>query len=1165
MITREEVQRWKASKQPQTGLITRESVQAWKAKRQGMGVSEPQASLSQAAPAALPIRTPFNRDLEPESQVSTTYTAPDFNEPRKPRDYRLVPGLTEKLFGPPQERLTAENRPEVPRAGRFLANAALGVSDFARVPFQAVEDPVGMVPGLVKFPWESLIKPAMEGMFKPLLGPLGMPQDEAEAEAAQKTLEHHPLEAIAAAGMVGKIPLPRRGRTSPTEPVATNVPKAAPKGAPEKGTNVPELSTRPPAEEAQVAKAQEGQKAQEVGKEPWEMTRGEWDNRVTVAFREGKQSQPPEITQAVRDTHKTHVQQALSEGKSVSPKVLADYPDLRPVRHTAQTVPAQMGRKAPVAPVGETSAKAKRIAKSIPLVELRKRNPEYIDQISNPDGTITVYRNTGLGGSTQIEPNDYVSIRKGYARGLRAGGAVVSAKIPIEDLRLSTGMDATVKGELFYVPRDGMAAPAQMGTKAPTLQEYIKEQSSLSPRDVEILTQLRDSKSLPGEIYVKPERLGISAKELRDLRKGELIDPGTPTLSIEGRLELLKAEGVDPWEGLSNSFTKAYNAKYPPAQMGRKAPVAPVGETLPPKAPGAAKAPKAAPAKAEKAETAKAEPDVIGLKRAETDRLRQELELEPATPVKKRAWQRASDDADALGLVDRAPEVANDVLKTGRAMTDSEYAGLVRKVDALDKERMSLVDKAVELQDAGDVRGAEGARSRAREILDQQEHLMDASDKSGTGGARGMSIRRAMLNRESLRLVDVVRQARAAKGATLTVEENAHLNKITKEARDAVKAYEEELATTKAKLAESERLLAERIATREVKKATITRKAAGRREKILAERADIKKKIEAMGYRVNDITGVSAEGSYLVGRLAVNYIKEGAVNLNEVVQKVLADLPDLTEQDVWRALNARNPRLQKRARSVAVRRVNELKTQARLLVDLEKAETGVFEARPGIPKNKSAEIRGLQKQLRELRNAAYKAGNTEMQSGLLERTINKINEVQDQLENYYRAIKKKQTIPSADVQAARQKLAEIRKAMRTEDALSDLQEQMRTNQFRIPEKPIQKQLPPQLERRQVELKMARQKVRGAIREMTPKGKGPKRWLDETASFTRAAKATADMSGTLRQGLVLVAAQPGKAMLNFGRTFKATFSKYEAAKIDNAIRSVEHQWVRDRAG
>lgn len=558
------------------------------------------------------------------------------------------------------------------------------------------------------------------------------------------------------------------------------------------------------------------------------------------------------------------------------------------------------------------------------------------------------------------------------------------------------------------------------------------------------------------------------------------------------------------------------------------------------------------------------EEGVVGIKNAEVERIRAdfpELETMPE-PQRKSMWQ-SLEEAKIDGADKRALDIADDVAASKRPLESKEVGGLVLKHTELLNEYEAATKTISDLIERGNTKGAEIETARRAAILENIDKVQQAATYGGTEQARAFQLRKAMINRESMELAPIMERARTAKGKPLTVEETAKIEKLAADYKAVEGKLKEVEAAHDKLLAEQEKIVAERVAEQLSKKATITTKAARSRAKLQAERADIKKQLEAIGYRVNDITGVTAEGSYLIGRLAVNYIREGAVNLNEVVQKVLADIPEITERDVWKALNERDPKRQKAVRSETQKRVDLLKKQARLLDDIKSAEEGVFAKRPGISKNRPLEIRRLQAQLTKLRREAYRQGNNDLQSGVLERTIFRINEAQDMLANQYRATKKGKTIPSEEVAEARKKLQEIRTLMRTQDRLADLNEQLRTGDFKIKTPETVKEAPRELEQARIQVKKAKTQVQQAIEDMRPWD--TKKAIGEVIHTQRTLKATGDISFTFRQLVVPALGHPFKTAKFSVRALKAMFSENRGALIDSQIRNRPTNYLGEKAG
>ncbi len=549
--------------------------------------------------------------------------------------------------------------------------------------------------------------------------------------------------------------------------------------------------------------------------------------------------------------------------------------------------------------------------------------------------------------------------------------------------------------------------------------------------------------------------------------------------------------------------------------------------------------------------------DVLGLNLEGNARLRLAAELRELPPDVVRGFKATVDQAKAEGKSASALETANEVLVSKRPITGTEHVGMVIKAIDLKKEYNAAIKENSALLDAGDIAGADIARTRANIIMDNIDRLTEGTKSGRREAARTLGIGRIMLDMETYDIASVTQRAQASKGKRLSPKETEKIEKIVAEhsvlqdqLKQAEVAYEQLLV-------ERDRLAAENITRVETGKQRI--KSTKAIENILAERGDLKTQLADMGYRVNDITGVTAEGAYLVGKLAVNYIKEGVRTLPDVVARVQRDIPVLTERDVYKSIIAKDPKRQAQARTETTKRIADLKTQADLLLKIEKAEEGVFD----LPKGKTprvAEVRVLQKRLTDLRSQAYKSG---MHPSRMEQAFKTINELQDQLANYYRPIRQKTPIETQDLASAKVKIRDLRRELAVENDLMNLNEQLRTGDFVIKEPIPPREIPLSLEQKQIALKRARRQIRVAIDEMAP-------WTGrkvtaEVINTLRTLKATADMSATLRQGLVLSVRRPIMATKAFGKSFKAFFRENAAERVDNAIRSAPHHYLREKSG
>lgn len=160
---------------------------------------------------------------------------------------------------------------------------------------------------------------------------------------------------------------------------------------------------------------------------------------------------------------------------------------------------------------------------------------------------------------------------------------------------------------------------------------------------------------------------------------------------------------------------------------------------------------------------------------------------------------------------------------------------------------------------------------------------------------------------------------------------------------------------------------------------------------------------------------------------------------------------------------------------------------------------------------------------------AYK---TLQESSRLERAVRTVNELQDLLANHARALKEGKPEVPAEVAALREKAQELRRVMRTEDTLTDLQHQLETGDFKHTVTPFVEPISPEVERMQIAVKRARRDIRMAIEEMRPKTKLQR--VESGLNFLRTMKATADVSYALRQGAASVPAGPDSRPRRSGR-------------------------------
>lgn len=543
--------------------------------------------------------------------------------------------------------------------------------------------------------------------------------------------------------------------------------------------------------------------------------------------------------------------------------------------------------------------------------------------------------------------------------------------------------------------------------------------------------------------------------------------------------------------------------------------------------------------------------NIVDLRKEEGAAIRRRLGLDKLPEVERKSFPESWDQASREGLADKAIDIARSANEEGRAMTDAEHAGAVQKALELEDAIKDTRDRGYEAAKAGNDAGVVFEMSRSMSLLEEYNALTEAADLSGTAAGRSLSIRRLRGDLDTFDVAHILQEARKHKGSKLTERDVERFSEMGREMEELTRENKRLTAEEVKRQEEIAAKEASEVLEIETKKAGIREKATVAKEKILKERDQIKAELRKLGYRANvSVSLIPPDALYQIGRLAANYIKEGAVSLDEVARLVIADVPGLTKRDVYDALNTRNPKAQSRARSAAEKRVANIKRQARLMSQIEDIKNGIDTPTAKRPAGASSgEVRALQDTLRQLRHELYKG---QIESARAERAIQQINKLQDQLDNHYREIKERRPgMSSPKLDGLTSKIEEIKRTIKSEDTLLDLEEQIRTGEYKVrPRRP--RPVSPELEANQIKIQVARKKIRQAVSEMAKQSIGDK--AVETIMASRTLMATADISATMRQALWLSARRPVKALKAQKMALEAMFNKYKAEKFENAIKS-----------
>lgn len=531
------------------------------------------------------------------------------------------------------------------------------------------------------------------------------------------------------------------------------------------------------------------------------------------------------------------------------------------------------------------------------------------------------------------------------------------------------------------------------------------------------------------------------------------------------------------------------------------------------------------------------EPQAIGLNKADIANLRETYDFGDAPEQQVRHTIDVLDIAKRDRLDETAEANANRANEDGRPLSDEEYAGAVVRRAALEMVFRDKTQEAREAEASGDSVTAEKARQDAETVRARINSLADAIDLSTSSAGRSLGIiARLRVHPETVDLAQEIRVFEKAKRGPSTSEERAKIESLTKILVEAQKDRDAALKREAKKDAALAEARAGQILKRQAARQEPGRRLVEAKTKLALERNQIRGQLLSLTRRANDITGIAPEALYLIGKLAVNHIRDGALTLAEVARRVKEDakdaFPDMTDDDVNLALLQKDPARQAKAKDLTEKRVEALKREAaltqKLAAQAEKlkaeaparsmeAQTRLVEQQIKL-NDKSAEGRARKQAAIDQRNAEKAArekarhqARAEMGQMRLvldqlkmnakatidagrrrDAIIAKIDALSQHLAEHSRPIKGDQPAPTPpDIAALRQQADAIRHALRTEDTLIDLQHQIDTGDFKVAAKIVPRTPSTEVQLNQIKITKARQQLRQMVEDAKPKTTGQK--------------------------------------------------------------------------
>jgi hypothetical protein len=526
------------------------------------------------------------------------------------------------------------------------------------------------------------------------------------------------------------------------------------------------------------------------------------------------------------------------------------------------------------------------------------------------------------------------------------------------------------------------------------------------------------------------------------------------------------------------------------------------------------------------------------------DHLKSEYEVaEKAVPAKNEANEKVAED---LGLkVDKSatgkrtnevieneateainegydtPDLIERILNSEHAASDVEVAILAKYRDAKETQ---INDRFKEIADKGATMSKKKFNDLSAEsdadLLEMQD-IVDAIRKTGSVTGSALRARQIAVAKEISLANFIIRKRQALGGEKLTSEQLAEVTKTVSDLEALQKQLEARLAKVEG---ENAKLKADQT----LKRTKIERRKKAQSE-LDTERAQILENIRADFKKARQSNILSSDIPYRRELAAIakhmpallrNLAQEGVIKIEDVVDNIYTalkpDIDELTKRDVTDLIAGKYDEV-KPTKNQIQENIRSLKTQAKLLAEIEDLEKGIKTAKPEVVKRKNEQIEALRDRIKQLN----KEGEPTAEEKSLEATKKRLQANIDNLEkriaegDYSKEAAKKPAPMDAEALELRRKYDKIKRDFDLQVARDHLAQRSKT-----------------------------QKVIDDILNIT--------------SLPRALKSSFDFSAAGRQGLFLL-----PHFKEVGTAFKEMFGQaFSEQRYDNWISDLKHTELYD---
>lgn len=469
----------------------------------------------------------------------------------------------------------------------------------------------------------------------------------------------------------------------------------------------------------------------------------------------------------------------------------------------------------------------------------------------------------------------------------------------------------------------------------------------------------------------------------------------------------------------------------------------------------------------------------------DTAQIRQKLGL-PEYQGGGTNWDDAIKKAFSEGHVERADSLVEDIKNGNRhVFKPEERAGVAIKGQALSDHLDTIGQQMDAAKAAGDQAGYDALRGEYNDTKGRINDYLDALDKSGSGAGDALQSSKIKFGKQT-DPVRIERDFEAATGRKPNEQESADLEKLRQEVIRAQKAQAD---------AESARQVAENARAEAEARANFAEEQRQARQTTRRTKSEtIDAQIDELGKKWREkITNLSAnpvldpEAYKIIAQAASLYIQKGVLKFEDVLDSVKAHFEGVTDRHVIDAMSG-NYEKEPRTTSELAKQKKDLYTMARHVSRVNDALEGIVRVSEKLPPDELAQ------KLKAVYNEVLKLKGLSSGSDIakIERIESKTKEALDQLKKGYRPIPSVADEVNPAIKDASKKLSDVRARIRTQDSIYDLEEQLRTGEFKEAVKPSSSDSP-ELKTLKEQASKLREDVAKAKEGLKPGEKRPPNW------------------------------------------------------------------------